>query len=383
MAKKYNIGIDATRNRSGGAVVHLINILKFYNPEKGNIDKIHLWSYKKLLDQLEDYPWLIKHAPTVCEQGMVKQLKWQRNQLPKELKKESCKLLFSPLGGTICRSFPYLTMSRDLLSYERKELARYFFSKEWLRLFVLKYVQLSSFKNSNGTIFLTQYAKDTIAKHHAIDYQNVVINHGISDAFRINKINKINLSNEKEIVVSYVSNADLYKHNWNVIEAVARFRKATNLNIKLKLIGAKEGHPTAIKQIKEAKQKFVNNFGWLDVTSRVNHDELVVLLGETDLFVFASTCENMPNTLIEGMSTGLPVICSSYGPMPEVIGEGTVFFNPEEVDTLVKALDKMIFDDAFRLKAAEISYKQSLNFSWEKCARLTFEFINKNLVDEH
>lgn len=382
MEQRYNIGIDASRNRSGGAIVHLINILKFFNSKEGKIKEIHLWSYKKLLDAVGDYPWLIKHCPDVCEQGMVKQLKWQRNQLPKELKKYDCKLLYSPDAGSVCRSHPYITMSRDMLSFEKKEMARYFFSTAWVRLYLLKLVQLSSFKKSKGTIFLTQYAKDTIAKYHKIDYQNIVINHGISDAFRINKINKPNLTNESEIVVSYVSNADLYKHNWNVIEAVSNLRKKHKLNIKLQLIGAKEGHPIALEKISTAVEKFVAKDNWLEVTSRVDHSQLVKLLQKSDVFVFASTCENMPNTLIEGMSTGLPVVCSSYGPMPEVIGNGTVLFDPEKVDSLELALNKMVFDDDFRLKAAAVSYEKSEQFSWEKCSRLTFEFINKNLADE-
>ena len=36
-------------------------------------------------------------------------------------------------------------------------------------------------------------------------------------------------------------------------------------------------------------------------------------------FIFASTCENMPNILIEGMSSGLPILCSNYLPMPEFL----------------------------------------------------------------
>ena len=61
--KKIRIGIDASRNRSGGAKIHLIGILKDIDFNNYNIDEVHVWSYKDLLDQLPNYPWLKKHAP--------------------------------------------------------------------------------------------------------------------------------------------------------------------------------------------------------------------------------------------------------------------------------------------------------------------------------
>ena len=44
----YIVGIDATRNRSGGAIAHLQGILK-YSPVSYGIKKVHLWAYSDLL----------------------------------------------------------------------------------------------------------------------------------------------------------------------------------------------------------------------------------------------------------------------------------------------------------------------------------------------
>ena len=56
------------------------------------------------------------------------------------------------------------------------------------------------------------------------------------------------------------------------------------------------------------------------------------LLADANLFVFASSCENMPNTLVEAMAIGLPIACSDRGPMPEVLRDGGVYFDPEDCD---------------------------------------------------
>lgn len=370
-----NIGIDATRNKSGGAIVHIVNILKYFNPEKHSLNKIHLWSYEKLLSEIPNYPWLIKHCPRSLKKGIVSQLTWQYFTLPKELEINNCSLLFSVDAGSVCRFKPYITMSRDMLSFEKREFDRYFFSFSWLRLYLLKYIQLASFKNSRATIFLTNYAKNKISEYHKIDYETIVINHGISDEFRINKENKLNLIKEEEIVITYVSNADLYKHNWNIIEAVHNIRKEHGFNVKLQLIGSEEGNVKALYKIDEAVNKFDKEKKFIIRTAKVNHQRLISYLEKTDIFVFASTCENMPNTLIEGMSTSLPVVCSNYGPMPEVIQDSAIFFDPENVSSIENALYEMIVNDDLRLNLAKKSNILSKQFSWERCSNETFEFV--------
>jgi len=81
------IANDASRNRSGGASAHLIGILSEFDPVKHDIQEIHVWTFRALLDQLPDYPWLIKHNPIALEQSLVKQLIWQAPELRKRLKK--------------------------------------------------------------------------------------------------------------------------------------------------------------------------------------------------------------------------------------------------------------------------------------------------------
>jgi glycosyltransferase involved in cell wall biosynthesis len=273
-------------------------------------------------------------------------------------------------------------MSRDMLSFDLREFNRYLFSISWIRLVFLKYVQLSSFKNSLATIFLTNYARNKISEYQKLTYFSAVINHGISEDFRINKKNKINLSQEDEIVLTYVSNADLYKHNWKLIEAVFQLRAELKMNIKLQLIGSSEGNPKALKKIEKAAKKYDFNNEFVLRTKKLNHNDLISYLNLTDIFIFASTCENMPNTLIEGMSTSLPILCSNYGPMPEIIQDSSILFNPEETHSIKNAINKMITDDELRLKLAQNSSQLSKNYSWKKCSNETFEFI-ENVMQKY
>ena len=134
----------------------------------------------------------------------------------KEFKKNKCHIILNTDAGTLSRIQPSVTMSRDMLSYEPGEMARYRFGKSWLRLFLLKFVQNQSMRASNGVIFLTNYASNIIQRSCG-HLKNVrIINHGISENFRC-KPSIENRRKYQEII--YVSNVDLYKHQWHVVRA--------------------------------------------------------------------------------------------------------------------------------------------------------------------
>ena len=133
------LAIDASRNRSGGAIRHLVELLKNINPNTSGITEVHLWSYKKLLDQIDNKEWLIKHSPEALNKGVMFQLFWQRFILPKEFKANNCDIILNTDAGTISRITPSVTMSRDMLSYEPGEIERYPLGRARIRLILLKY----------------------------------------------------------------------------------------------------------------------------------------------------------------------------------------------------------------------------------------------------
>ena len=52
--RRLTVGIDASRNRSGGAKAYLIGILSEVNPLDYGIKEVHLWAPDSLLNELEN-----------------------------------------------------------------------------------------------------------------------------------------------------------------------------------------------------------------------------------------------------------------------------------------------------------------------------------------
>lgn len=372
----YSIAIDASRNRSGGAKAHIIGIINALNGELPlDVKEIHIWSYPKLLEKLPSYPWLIKHTNHDITSGLLSQIIWQNRKFPKELKKHNIDILLNTDAGTLCRFKPAVTMSRDMLSYEPGEMERYGISFQRLRLLVLKYVQNYSLRNSAGTIFLTKYAADVIQKSCGNLRNFTIINHGISENFRANI--KDFRRNKDIIRCIYISNVAPYKHQIQVAKAIFYLRKQKIPNITISFVGGGEGKAQSdflsfITEV-DPQGEFMNQKEF------INHNNLPEIISNADIFIFASSCENMPNTLIEGMCSGLPIACSNRGPMPEMLKDGGVYFNPENYKDVAGAIERLIIDNNLRNELVQKSFKYSKNFSWSKCSKETFDFLIKTI----
>jgi glycosyltransferase involved in cell wall biosynthesis len=177
----------------------------------------------------------------------------------------------------------------------------------------------------------------------------------------------------------YVSGLAPYKHQWHVVRAIKLLRDE-GVSISLSLVGGGSGN--SLKRlndeihISDPKSIFVKQYPFIQI------NDLPSMLSQADIFIFASSCENMPITLIEGMASGLPIASSNRGPMPEVLKEGGAYFDPESPDSIKQALYRLIEDQVFRKSVIEKSLNLSSQYQWSKCAEETINFLIKTCKDE-
>lgn len=363
-----SIGVDATRNRSGGAREHLIGILENLDPDVQGIAQVHVWSYQALLSILPDRPWLIKHAVLALEGGLLSQLWWQARSLSVELKRHRCHILFTSDASSLCRFTPSVVLSQDLLSYEQGVMASFSWGRARLRLLVIRYIQNAAFRRAAGVIFLTQYAAKLIQSICGHLGNIKVIPHGVNPRFFRDSQN---ISSEP-IRCIYVSNAALYKYQWVVVEAIGLLRQQ-GVAIELDLVGG--GCGLAQEKIKaqmaltDPQGQFVRQHPF------VPHEELFDHLGSADIFIFASGCEAFGITLLEAMAMGLPIASSNRSSIPETLQDGGLYFDPENPLEIANAVEKLIFDSALRDGLGGRARQLATQYSWERCSRETWGFI--------
>ena len=277
----------------------------------------------------------------------------------------------------MCYGGLLVSMSQNLLPFEPAEAARFGrFSWMRLKMRLLRSSQGRSFARAHGLIFLTAYAQRAVCGVLGLNSPaSVLVPHGIEQRFLQTPRAQRLLSEctmAEPFRLLYVSILMPYKRQYEVAHAVSRLRRS-GLPVTMTFIGVTWGaYGNQFKSLLETLDPKREFLFWPGAEP---FDVLHQRYQQADAFVFASSCENLPNILIEAMAAGLPIACSSRGPMPEVLGDAGVYFDPDQIDTIVQGLRALIEDAALRQQLARKAWARAQIYSWQRCAHDTFEFI--------
>ncbi|QWC95532.1 glycosyltransferase family 4 protein [Polynucleobacter paneuropaeus] len=369
-----NIGINAINIRAGGGITHLTSLLSHANPKLHGFKKIVVWGNSRVLGKIEDRPWLIKVLPTAADKSLFRRVLWQVFKLKNSLHEHECNILFSPGGSDFSRFSPVVGMSQNMLPFEMSELIRYGFSLSALKFMLLRLIQSHHLKNADGVIFLTNYAKNSIMKIVQIQGLIKIIPHGINPIFQGKVVrNLVKDPSIERLKVLYISNVEYYKHQWNVVEAVARLRMK-GLQVDLDLIGAPM---RGVPRLNKALNQFDPSGRYIQFHGEMPQMQLSGALNGADIFIFASSCENLPITLLEAMASGVPIASSNMGPMPEVLGNAGVYFNPLDVGSISNSIMELCNTKKLRADLSRKAIARSNVYKWSVCAKETFLFLSE------
>jgi len=383
------LGIDASNIRAGGGLTHLAELLRVAEPLAHGFTRVIVWAGITTLTKIEDREWLSKVVAPLLGGGLPYRIFWQCFRLRKLAQQACCDVLFVP-GGSDCSGFcPMVTMSQNLLPFEWREMRRYGRSLYTLKFLFLRWTQSRSFRKADGVIFLTKYARDAVLKvTGSLRGKSAIIPHGVNRRFsmppRLQRLHA-DFSEASPCRVLYVSIVSPYKHHWQVANAVARLR-AEGVPVVLELVGPPAEGLTLLK---ETLDRVDPDGSFITYRGAVPYEKLDEFYGRADIGVFASSCENMPNILLEGMSAGLPMACSRMGPMPEVLGDAGVYFDPENSSDIARALRELIDSRDLRVRLAQMAFERAQIFSWQRCAEETFAFlaaftrIQNGIIERH
>ena len=175
---------------------------------------------------------------------------------------------------------------------------------------------------------------------------------------------KIALSADKNIVINFTGRI-VERKGINVL--INAFAKAGNLlqsSSALIIIGAGSDEDKLRNLVSELR---INN----NVRFLGHSREVVKYYQASDIFVLPSYAEGMPNSLLEAMSCGLPVIASRIGGVVDVVEDGKsgVLVEPGDVSGLTSAMIKLIADVELRQRlGAEARRRIVEGFSIERAA---------------
>lgn len=372
------ICIDASNLRAGGGITHLHEVLKRADPSTHGFEQIVVWASARTLSKLQERPWLIKRTAAVLERNYIARGLWQRQSLGALVEADRCDLLFVP-GGSFATSFrPVVTMSRNMLPFEPREYRRFGWSAMRVKMLLVRWTQPLSMRRANGTIFLTRYARNAILHMiGSLKGQVAIVPHGIDARFAAAPKAQRALSEysaQQPFRLVYVSTIDVYKHQSEVATAVAKIR-AEGRPVTLDLIGS--AYPPSLAELQRTLSKLDPTAGFIRYHGPIQYEQLHASYAQADAAIFASSCENMPNILLEKMAAGLPIACAKRGPMPEMLADAGVYFDPDSVESIAAALRELLDSPELRTRLATAAQERARPYSWERCATETFAFLGE------
>ena len=164
-----------------------------------------------------------------------------------------------------------------------------------------------------------------------------------------------------------------------LLEAVAKLR--TERDIHLTIIG---------KPRAGASADLIASLGLSDCityVSGVSDERIVELYAESTLAVVPSLYEGFSLPSIEAMSTGICLVATTGGALPEVTGrDGDTVLScpPGDADALAAALRRGLDDEQLRIKIGAAGRTRVVErWSWRHCASLTVDQYREVLMMPH
>jgi glycosyltransferase involved in cell wall biosynthesis len=116
-------------------------------------------------------------------------------------------------------------------------------------------------------------------------------------------------------------------------------------------------------------------------TGRLTHEELAQYYSAAQIAVVPSLYEGFGLPAAEAMACGTPVIATTGGALPEVVGDAGILVPPGSADALAAAIKQLLNDKQAQERMSEAGRKRvKEKFDWEQAARKTLEVYQEVLT---
>tara|TARA_R110002020_G_scaffold367683_1_gene579524 strand:- start:9803 stop:10915 length:1113 start_codon:yes stop_codon:yes gene_type:complete len=186
-----------------------------------------------------------------------------------------------------------------------------------------------------------------------------------------NIMNKYDIKWKKYVLL--VGTIEPRKNIEAAIDAFSQLSDAIKANYKLIIVGHKGWSNQGIFQ----KIENATAEGWLRYIGFVEEQDLPCIYSGAQLFVFPSFYEGFGLPVLEAMASGVPVVASNSSSIPEVCGTAAALCDPNDTSGLRDLILRGIQDEEWRREAIKRGLERTTHFSWDKCARETYEIYKR------
>jgi glycosyltransferase involved in cell wall biosynthesis len=360
------VGIDIRAISDFGVGTYIRNVVR----ELGNLDRENEYLLIGEADRIFDLSRLPKNfraipleTPPTTTRGYL--------AFRRVLRDEGCDLVHFPSLFWLppyLPTCPYIVTVHDVLDYMYRT-ANHRGLRGTLNYYSTRYM----LKNASRILAVSNFTKNDVSRLFNIHAEQIeVIYNAIDERFLQGHASR----EEQEFIaeryqvnypfVLYAGRISPQKNLVRIIEAFSSLKTELSkdglfADLKLIIIGDEVSrHPDLRRTvIKSGVQNDVRFLGFVPI------DVLRIFYDAAKVFVFPSLYEGFGLPPLEAMAHGTPVVTSNTSSLPEVVGQGAVLVNPENVFDIRKALYRALTDQPLREKLKRCGYDQVKRFSWQ------------------
>jgi glycosyltransferase involved in cell wall biosynthesis len=298
-----------------------------------------------------------------------------------------CDLVHIPNLFSVPRALPcpYVMTVHDMLEHMSRARER---SGFWRSL----YFQLTKHVLSGAArIFaVSNFTRNEIEKLFEIPLNHIeVVYNAIDERFlrgHASVADRELIAQRYQVTYPFLLYAGRISPHKNVVRMIEAFsalkteleRDQVYPDLKLIIIGDDlSGNPDLRRTVvRSGVQNDVRFLGFIPI------EVLRIFYDEAKVFVFPSLYEGFGLPPLEAMAHGTPVVTSNVSSLPEVVGNAAVLVNPENVFEIMRALHRVLTDQALRDRMKERGYQQATRFSWDISVRRVLNVYREIAVGE-
>lgn len=342
----------------------------------------------QILTRPENLPWLtdvvtqrmdIVSSPPFPG-GTLGKVVWEQTALVRVVRRDA-DVLFAPGNiGPLLGQVPTVVVFHNLAPFCDSITLSSVGLRSWLRLKSLGVLMQLSAKRVKRVIFLSKHFRDYFVRRYGFDASraDVILNgRSILEERSANGSLSATQLDIRQPYILVLSHLHRYKRLENVISACARLRASLQRN---KLQIAIVGHPFDESYSRDLsaliKRRDLGDV--VRLTGSIPPDQVLSLIRHCYFFVFQSTCENCPITLIEALSSHVPIACSHAPAMPEIAGDAALYFDPFDPDDIAEKLSLMMSSSTLREDLSKRTWQQVQSFpTWDEVATLVLASLER------
>jgi glycosyltransferase involved in cell wall biosynthesis len=212
------------------------------------------------------------------------------------------------------------------------------------------------------------------------DKTRVVYNGIDTDIYSMNE----EASQDRDGLIMVANTDDRKKGVLYLLQAVQLLREA---GIKLTVVDDAARHSSYIEDVGPLPSygfklvRELNLDGLVHFTGRLTQHELVQHYSAARIAVVPSLYEGFGLPAAEAMACGVPVIATTGGALPEVVGDAGILVPPRSAEALAAAIKQLLNDRQAQQRMSEAGTKRVREkFSWGQAARKTLEVYQEVLA---